>query len=252
MADDLRMIRLRLEAPRLFDLARRRKLPSRVHDPGYVVHCQLKELFGDDAPAPFSVIEGAGRWLTVLAYTKRAAADLVDHARSFADPSAVAACDLSTLVDKVLPVEWPSGKRLGFEVRVCPIVRLSAAVQVPGGPTIREGAEVDAFLARCWKTSGPVEREEVYRDWLAKEIERRGGIKVLSARVKGHTRATVVRRDHASERSAKVSDRPDVTFTGEAEVTDGAAFTALLARGVGRHRAFGFGMLLLRPASTTC
>jgi CRISPR system Cascade subunit CasE len=25
------------------------------------------------------------------------------------------------------------------------------------------------------------------------------------------------------------------------------AFRALLARGVGRHRAFGFGMLLLRP-----
>ena len=31
-------------------------------------------------------------------------------------------------------------------------------------------------------------------------------------------------------------------------VTDSAAFAALLARGVGRHRAYGYGMLLLRPA----
>jgi len=30
-------------------------------------------------------------------------------------------------------------------------------------------------------------------------------------------------------------------------VRDPTGFAALLARGVGRHRAFGFGMLLLRP-----
>ena len=31
-------------------------------------------------------------------------------------------------------------------------------------------------------------------------------------------------------------------------ITDAAAFSNLLARGVGRHRAYGYGMLLLRPA----
>ena len=44
------------------------------------------------------------------------------------------------------------------------------------------------------------------------------------------------------------SRRPDVTFRGTLQVTDPDRFHALLARGVGRHRAFGFGMLLLRPA----
>jgi CRISPR system Cascade subunit CasE len=32
-------------------------------------------------------------------------------------------------------------------------------------------------------------------------------------------------------------------------VADPAAFAQLLARGVGRHRAFGLGMLLLRPSA---
>jgi CRISPR system Cascade subunit CasE len=39
-------------------------------------------------------------------------------------------------------------------------------------------------------------------------------------------------------------------MTGILEVTGGEAFARLLARGVGRHRAFGFGMLLLKPVST--
>ncbi|MEE8524028.1 MAG: type I-E CRISPR-associated protein Cas6/Cse3/CasE [Thermoanaerobaculia bacterium] len=44
-----------------------------------------------------------------------------------------------------------------------------------------------------------------------------------------------------------VPERPDALLTGTLEVTDPDAFATLLARGVGRHRAFGFGMLLLRP-----
>jgi CRISPR system Cascade subunit CasE len=56
----------------------------------------------------------------------------------------------------------------------------------------------------------------------------------------GHARAREARRS--------VIGRRDVTFEGELQVADAAAFAALLARGVGRHRAFGFGMLLLRPS----
>jgi CRISPR system Cascade subunit CasE len=41
---------------------------------------------------------------------------------------------------------------------------------------------------------------------------------------------------------------PDAVFKGEIQVTDGEAFARLVTRGVGRHRAFGFGMLLLKPA----
>jgi len=54
-------------------------------------------------------------------------------------------------------------------------------------------------------------------------------------------------REDDRRRASRAIDGPDVTFTGTLEVTDSAAFSALLARGLGRHRAFGFGMLLLAP-----
>ncbi|MGC3997674.1 MAG: type I-E CRISPR-associated protein Cas6/Cse3/CasE [Anaeromyxobacter sp.] len=142
-----------------------------------------------------------------------------------------------------MPSQWESGRRFGFEVRACPIVRMSSE-----GPKWRKGAEVDAFLARCWKAEGqPVEREAVYREWLARELDRRTGARLVSVEVEAFKRERVVRRDHAPERRASTSERPDVLFRGVLEVADGINFSALLARGVGRHRGFGFGMVLLRP-----
>ena len=44
------------------------------------------------------------------------------------------------------------------------------------------------------------------------------------------------------------SEGPDALMRGTLEITDGSAFTKLLAGGIGRHRAYGYGMLLLRPA----
>ena len=42
--------------------------------------------------------------------------------------------------------------------------------------------------------------------------------------------------------------RPDALLVGSLKVEDPGAFTALLARGLGRHRAFGFGMLRVGSA----
>ncbi|MDD4944986.1 MAG: type I-E CRISPR-associated protein Cas6/Cse3/CasE [Rhodoferax sp.] len=36
-------------------------------------------------------------------------------------------------------------------------------------------------------------------------------------------------------------------LAGQMRVTDPQAFAQLLANGLGRHRTFGFGLLLLRP-----
>ena len=66
--DQLFMVRLQLETKGLFDLARRRRLPMRMLDTGYI-NCHLKELFGENAPMPFAVAGEAGRLLTVLGYT---------------------------------------------------------------------------------------------------------------------------------------------------------------------------------------
>jgi CRISPR system Cascade subunit CasE len=44
-----------------------------------------------------------------------------------------------------------------------------------------------------------------------------------------------------------VVERPQALFGAEAVVVDGERFADLLARGIGRHRAFGFGMVLVAP-----
>jgi CRISPR system Cascade subunit CasE len=249
MSGDLHMLRMRFDLPKLYELGRRRRLPLREADVGYLLHCALKELFGADAPGPFAAQPARGRAVTVLAYSSRTKLDLQNHAHAFAEPSVHAVCDFASFDEKRMPGSWAAGRRLGFDVRACPVVRMSSdGTAGPGGPTWRKGAEVDAFLARCWRSDGePIDRGEVYRGWLASELERRGGARLVRAEVKAFQRERLVRREHGESRGARALERPDVSFTGELEVTTPADFAALLARGVGRHRAFGFGMLLLRP-----
>jgi CRISPR system Cascade subunit CasE len=244
MPGELRLLRMRFDAGKLFELGRRRRLPMRDTDLGYLLHCELKELFGADAPSPFFVQDDHGRRVTLLGYSRRSRAELEEHAARFADPAVHTACDFAALDEKRMPSEWPVGLRLGFGVRACPVVRLSSGVGHYG-----KGAEVDAFLVRCAREEGrAVDRGAVYREWLAAEIDRRGGARLVSVEVRAFQRGKVIRRTQGDTRQTRVGELPDVRLTGVLEVTDDEAFTALLARGIGRHRAFGFGMLLLRPA----
>jgi CRISPR system Cascade subunit CasE len=243
MPPDLFMVRLRFDLGRLYELARRRRLPVRESDLGYVVHCALKELFGAGAPGPFAIEGAEGRHAGVLAYSSRGADALRMHASAFADPLIHKTCDLEGLASKRMPSVWEEGTQLGFRVRACPIVRMSS-----DGPRWKRGAEVDAFLARCWREEGKqVDRAEVYSAWLAAELGRRGA-RLVRSELKAFQRQKLVRRDHATERRSHVVERPEVVIEGALEVQSDEGFSGLLARGVGRHRSFGFGMLLLRPA----
>ena len=49
------------------------------------------------------------------------------------------------------------------------------------------------------------------------------------------------------KKQLKVVQRPQALFAAEAIVQDSQRFATLLARGIGRHRAFGFGMVLISP-----
>lgn len=265
MSAPLHLVRLALDPARLFDFEQRLHLPrSGGADLGYLVHCQLGTLFGDDAPAPFA-LEGEldpqrnARHVIVLGYSARDGAALRAHAQTFADPRAFEACDWSTFASKPMPAMFERGMRLGFATRIAPFVRTRTPgptpqkVGVDGKPKARE---VDAFLAACWRadaaagtaTRVPVDRELVYRDWLSHELARGGASTLERAQLVGFQRAPLVRRTQGEQRAAHRLERPDARMEGTLTVADPAAFHALLARGIGRHRAFGFGMLLLRPA----
>lgn len=238
------MLDLRLDAARILKLGSRRGLTAREVDPGYLVHCQLRELFGAAAPHAFQVTQDHGRHWRVLAYAHQDHQALKAAADGFAEPTIHVACDWEAFASKRMPDRWVPETVVGFEVRACPTVRMARADE-----RHREGAEVDAFLARCWAV-GPdavVDREAVYREWLGSQFDRFGGVRLLRAEIAAIRRVRLIRRTQGENRQIRVPDRPEVVFKGELAVTEDASFRALLERGIGRHRAFGFGMLLLRP-----
>jgi CRISPR system Cascade subunit CasE len=245
---DINLVKIPLRADRLVEVARRRKINVRELDDGYLAHCVLRELWQDAAPTPF-VMRGRGRFIDVWGYTKGDATALIDLAKTFSDPALLGVIDsLETIASKPMP-RLAAGRRIGFHLRACPVVRLSKA---RGG--YRAGAEIDAFLARCAQVGKEVavSRDEVYREWLSARFAKpeETGVTVERVAVAAFARERLVRRTHDEKREAKRLERPDVRFEGELVVTDGARFLELLERGVGRHRAFGFGALIVVPPGT--
>jgi len=243
MSDALFMLRAELDQPSLFRFAAAAGLPLRLVDGGYMTHALLRALFGPAAPKPFVVRGEPGGGMVLLGYCATNHRELAEQARALADPLALAALDLDSLCSKAMPPAWRGGAVYRFDARVCPVLRIS------GRTRGEEPREVDAFLHRCWR-EGPgaaVDRENVYREWLRAELNRGGAARLLDARIVRFRRERLFRRDRAGSESRPARcERPDASLAGTLEIAAPEAFGPLLRRGLGRHRAFGFGMLLLR------
>jgi CRISPR system Cascade subunit CasE len=250
-------------------------------DQGYLWHVLLTAAFGVQAPKPWRLMEPNNgpnpnvessqlqKPLHLLAYSAAGKAELLgafarqcaDRDAGFRAIAAKSALALETLEVKPMPANFRSGQRLGFELRLRPVTRSSMMLGAKGelaGRSGRDGRiEIDvayhaALAAREANSAAPKpDAESVYRDWLATRL-RAGGARLdaTSARMMWRKRARIVRRDASrvlAPHGAK-GGGPDIGFCGALTIEDPAAFATLLAQGVGRHRAFGFGMLLLRPA----
>lgn len=237
----LHLVRLFLRRNELFNYARCMRLFSGAdEDIGYLLHAWLKATFGGHAPKPFFFDEGTS---VLLGYCPTVAEVLFEHASSFADPLAFQAFEPESLVSKPMPTLWPKNKPLRMDIRACPVSR-------------KEDQEKDVFLRALdrWENSGfdlagKPNRPEVYRDWCYRQLANRG-VEIAAVAVTGiQARQHLARRTAApSARRLVLVERPEAHFTVLASVSDSEAFNRLLARGVGRHRAFGFGMIRLAPA----
>jgi CRISPR system Cascade subunit CasE len=250
-AEVVHLVKVPLRPDKLALAARRRGIPLRDLDEGYLVHCILREIWQSLAPAPF-VLRMSARCLDAWGYAGVPSDALAEHARAFADPALLAIIDgLDQISSKEIPL-FHVGRRVGFILRASPVVRLAK----DRGP-LRAGAEVDAFLARCLDVGPDVEvsREDVYGDWLVKRFgdPASAGARIQRVRVAAFSRDRIVRRTQGEPgtRNARRLERPDVRFEGEVVVNDGQQFRRYVRRGVGRHRAFGFGALILVPPGTS-
>ena len=246
------MTQLALDAKGLTTLGRMKRLPLRQTGTPYLVHAALGELFGDDAPKPFSIETDSGaRRVRVLGYTDAPKDNLHTQAQIGASPTVYAICDWEQAATKAMPEALPEGMRLGFELRACPVIRKSSAGEVDtrnGTRSWSEGEEVDAFLNRAWHCPDEeLSREQVYRDWLRSQFDIRGGARVERVRMERFSIERMTRRDHNGGGTTQIK-RPDITLTGTLTVTSPEAFMAVLRSGIGRHKTFGFGMLKIRRA----
>jgi len=230
MPESLHMIELPLDPEALIRFAQDHGVNrNQDEDLGYALHAWLNALLPDRAPKPFRLLRG--RRPRLLGYTTHAADRLLEYAETYATPQAAAVTNIRYLANaKLMPRSWRSERVLGFEVLLCPTSRL-------------HGSEKDRYrhLVEHLEPGEPrPSREEVYRDWLEKQF-------ADAARLKSTRMERFQFVSHYRQGLKIKLDRPQALFRGILKLRDSDAFTKLLSRGVGRHRAFGYGMLLLRP-----
>lgn len=211
-------------------------------DDGYLLHSLFAAAFGELAPKPF-YYQSRQRQLEILAYSTTGTDALLAQARLFGKPDLVLALEAGC-TSKPMPI-LAIGTRLGFRVNVVPTVR----TQSPG---FRKGAEIDAWLAAKARipaatASGEstISRETVYAEWMQSALMRHGGIQLESLRLSALRSTRLSRRNQ--ERDFHRIEQREAVFKGVLTITESDRFLALLKRGIGRHRAFGFGMILLSP-----
>ena len=238
----LQMIRADIDIQEFHRWAGVRGLISRAaFDEGYAMHCLLVESFGELAPKPFRVIISPVRGRrkgTLYGYARCDANDLRDAAATFCDPMQAKILPASSFDSKPMPTEWTSGKRLGFEVLLRPTIRR-------GRGSDRAGSECDVFQAEAEKHARgmmPRSREQVYSDWLRKRLESGGASSLDSATLALFQRTRAIRKLHG-----RPSEGPHALMRGTLTISDSAEFARLITGGIGRHKAYGYGMLLLRP-----
>ncbi len=221
---------------RLAAWATRFGLTAGGDDLGYALHTLLASAFGEAAPKPFRYF-GDARGM--LAYTTHDP-DNLKLAAQMAPPDVHATLGLERFAMRTFPHQWPDGQQFGFELRIRPVLRTP------------QGKERDVFLAALDKNAesdSELSREAVYADWLRNELARGEAATVERLQLDAFHLSASLRKGAVTsgKRPARRVAGPDAVFSGELKVRSSAGFAALLARGVGRHRAFGFGMLLLRP-----
>ena len=214
-------------------------------DNGYVLHVLLAGIFGPGVLQPFRLMAGerspSG---SLYGYSPKSSEELATDARSFGTPDSLQVIEPQRIESKRMPTGFAQGTRVGFDLRARPVVRLpDPRAEVHGGAHVST-IEIDIHerKTRQWMAAkrGEAPRaERVYAEWLAGRLGDAARIERCDIR-----RVDVSKAWRGEQRASRGRS---VVLHGEIEVTDRDAFNRLLARGIGRHKAYGYGMLLLRP-----
>jgi len=237
----INMIQLQLKpAPLVNFLSAQGVLHRLDSDNGYAAHAWLCAAFGNQAIKAFRIYSNRNAaTLKLLAYTEKTEDELKTAYREFAEPLTQAVLDPETgFAFKTVNSQDFEQKNFGFEVLSCPVTRQS-----------RSGVEKDAFLRHLdHNKESTKDREAVYAEWLADRLE--GAATIDTVKMDKFSLVTQLRRPGkpGQKRQTKGLRRPQARLQGQLKVVDSTAFEEKLLKGIGRHKSFGYGMLLLKPA----
>ncbi len=222
-------------------------------DSGFGLHTLLTEAFGRRVIQPFRLFASERRALASLyGYSEFDSDNLREKWESYATPDCVGVLDLDALMTKPMYVDFDQGKILGFDIRIRPIRRLFSDIYDSSRNKLYKAhSEVDAFVSHILKLefSSPnqdkmqhsikTSREDIYRSWFAERI--RPFATVLDFRL------TSFCRSRALFGKGRAVEGPDAIVHGDLCVDEVDGFKEAVKKGVGRYKAYGYGMLLLRP-----
>ena len=185
-----------------------------------------RRFFKDNAPQPFMAVKEKGCLLVEGVLPENAETAVFEKSQD------VMVCG----VKEITPPQ--TGDIVSFRVRLCPVMR--------NGSSGKE-IETDAFLVMLRRAEAagqtPPKRMQVYRQWASGRfadclnvsktyIERYEQIRPCRRGAPGHLGAP-----------AAIGWRPVIEVSMSGVVIDAERFAQLAPRGIGRHKAFGFGYL---------
>src|SRR5262249_29878719 len=130
------------------------------------------------------------------------------------------------------------GTSYRFSVRLVPTIRVTAS------EATRRHGERDAYLVAA-DEAGPdraLTRDDIYRDYLAR--------KLVGAEIEGRHLDSfrLLRFVRPKQNGQATKTMPEASLSGVVRVSDPGALSQCLRSGVGRQRAYGYGMVRLQPA----
>ena len=211
------------------------------YDRGHAFHIILSSMFGKGRLQPFRIY-GSDRqpYGAIYGYTDENAETLRVLAEEVGPPDCAAVINPAALQSKAMPEKIPTGRILGFDVLVRPVRRRQMPSKLHGGRVTTRELDVFGHGNDAFNDAG-LTRDTTYQTWLNAQL--RGTATILRSRIARYQRLATMRGDGQGPTG------PDVTIHGDLRVNDPEGFNERIRRGLGRHKAYGYGMLLLRPPS---
>lgn len=211
-------------------------------DERFLIKMLMTEIFPGVSPRPWRVqsFDGSGETM-VLGYTI-ADQDRLRELAEMAMPELVRAVPAESIYARPMRRFRP-GERLQAHLTFCPTVR----------PNLEDGSrpEIDAWVWEARHAAAekrdPRLREAVYSALAVRRLERAAAVRRVA--VTAWRLARLARKNREGEIGALPDLLPLADVVAEIEVSDPVALDALVSGGIGRAKAYGCGMLLLRPAA---